>query len=297
MKAKFKRSNYIMFLILCWSLSACVSFDKGWNYMEEKETSENTDMLLKQASELEDLASTEEDVEKLISIYKKIEKADPGNYYALWKIGNYNLLMGAAHKHKKKEKKHYYREAIRYCEKAMFTNDDFKAAVGRGEDVVSAAKHLTINEVDAMGYWYTARFYYFKECMSPLRRIFNTKIVMENNEIIALIDKLDPNWAGGGNYFSRALYYIAVPERFGGSKEKAAEEFDKAIEVGPGYYVNRWGRAKYLYSLTGNQEGFISDLKWVVEQDPQKGKNPHAWNVYFQKDAAKMLEDEGVALE
>jgi hypothetical protein len=140
-----------------------------------------------------------------------------------------------------------------------------------------------------MGYWYTARFYYFSECLRPLGRVFNTKIVIENNKIIEQIDNLDPNWAGGGNYFSRGLYYISIPERFGGSKERATKEFGQAVEVGPEYLVNRWGRAKYLYQLVGDEKGFISDLEWVLKQDPHDAGNPYPWNVYFQQDASKLL--------
>jgi hypothetical protein len=44
-----------------------------------------------------------------------------------------------------------------------------------------------------MGFWYTARFYYFKECLNPLDKAFNTDIVINNNKVIEQIDKLDPN--------------------------------------------------------------------------------------------------------
>ncbi|MBS4014425.1 MAG: hypothetical protein KGZ97_11840 [Bacteroidetes bacterium] len=279
-----------VFLIILSMFYSCVSFEKGYKHMETKSSSVNSEGLLIKAKQLEVNASSASDIQNIIDAYKEVEKAEPENYYALWKIGNYSLLICAAHCEKKKDKKRYYREAIRYCEKAMFTNAEYKKEILSGAKIIEAAKKLGIDEVDAMGYWYTARFYYFKECLSPIGRAFNTKIVFQNNDMIALIDAIDPNWAGGGNYFSRALYYIAVPERFGGDKQKALDEFNKAVEVGPDYYVNRWGRAKYLYSITGNDEGFVSDLQWVIQQDPAKGKNPHAWNVYFQKDAAKMLE-------
>jgi tetratricopeptide (TPR) repeat protein len=284
----------VVCIILLSMFYSCVSFKKGYKHMETKSSTLNTEELLSKAKLLEENASTSDDIQKIIDAYKEVEKSDPENYFALWKIGNYSLLMGAAHCEKKRDKKKFYRESIKYCEKAMFTNSEYKDEILSGIKVTEAAKKLGINAVDAMGYWYTARFYYFKECLSPIGRVFNTKIVFENNDMIALIDKIDPNWAGGGNYFSRALYYIAVPERFGGDKQKALEEFNKAVEVGPDYFVNRWGRAKYLYSITGNHEGFVSDLQWVVQQDPSKGKNPYAWNVYFQKDAAKMLEKLGV---
>jgi tetratricopeptide (TPR) repeat protein len=227
----------------------------------------------------------------LINIFKQVEKADPDNYYALWKIGNYHILMGAAHAEKRKEKKYHYREAVKYCERAMYTNEDFKHSILEGADITEASNNLTLNEIDAMGYWYTARFYYFSECLRPLGRVINTRIVIDNNKMIEQIDQLDPNWAGGGNYFSRGLYYIAVPERFGGSKQRAGEEFGTAIEVGPDYLVNRWGRAKYLYQLVGDEEGFITDLEWVLEQDPHQAGNPYPWNVYFQENARELLAD------
>jgi hypothetical protein len=127
-----------------------------------------------------------------------------------------------------------------------------------------------------MGFWYTARFYYFKECLNPLDKAFNTDIVINNNKVIEQIDKLDPNWYGGGNYFSRALYYIATPTKFGGSKEKAKQEFSSAISIGPNFIVNRWGRAKYLYRLTNDMDGFKKDMEWVIEQDPHTDGNPYA---------------------
>ncbi|MBN1789637.1 MAG: hypothetical protein JW830_04010 [Bacteroidales bacterium] len=270
-------------------LNACVSFEKGWDVAIPVENAENPEQIAEKVGQLESEAASAEAVEVLLNTLKELEKADPTNYLALWKIGNYNILMGAAYSDQKRDKKKHYREAIQYCEKAMFTNADFKSAVLDGVDICSACSKLTLQEIDAMGYWYTARFYYFKDCLSPLGRLFNTRIVIDNNTMIERIDQLDSTWAGGGNYFSRALYYIAVPERFGGSKARAEQEFGKAIETGPGYLVNRWGRAKYLYSITGNKAGFVSDMEWVLQQDPRNSGNPYPWNVYFQEDARSTL--------
>ena len=98
-----------------------------------------------------------------------------------------------------------------------------------------------------------------------------------------------PNWEGGGNFLYKAIYCIAAPRRYGGSKEKAAIEFEKAIKIGPNFIVNRWGRAKYLSSITNNKELYVSDLNWVLAQDPSACGNPHAWNIYFQDQARLML--------
>ncbi|MFO7614442.1 MAG: TRAP transporter TatT component family protein [Bacteroidales bacterium] len=270
-------------------LSSCTTFQHGWDSRETKVIGTDPGQAMAEAQQLEHIAATAEEVQSLISAFRRIEKVDPANYHALWKIGNYHILMGAAHSEKVKDKKFHYREAVKYCEKAMYTNKAFREAIKDGASITEASEMLTLAEIDAMGYWYTARFYYFSECLRPLGRLFNTRIVIENNEMIEQIDRLDPSWAGGGNYFARGLYFIAVPERFGGSKKKADEEFSMAIEAGPDYLVNRWGRAKYLYDLVGDTAGFYSDLEWVISQDPHRAGNPYPWNVYFQEDAKKLL--------
>ena len=282
---KLQLISSTIILLLC----SCASFEPGWNNLSKKTSFKDLNQLTERAQKLELSSSSSDEIKLLIDAYLEIEKVDPNNYFGLWKIGNYYMLMGAAHSTKTKEKKFYYSEAIKYFEKAMYTNVDFTHEISEGKGVADACKKLTINEVDAMGFWYTARFYYFKECLNPIAKLLNTSIVLDNKKVIEHIDKLDPNWAGGGNYFSRALYYIATPEKFGGSKEKAKEEFSSAIKVGPNYIVNRWGRAKYLYSLTNDLDAFKADMKWVTEQDPHKGSNPYAWNVYFQNDAANEL--------
>lgn len=291
MKNQFYIIVAITFASLLWAMGSCVSFEPGWNSFEENAQLANIDNMLQKAHQIEATASTGDEVLQLIAAFKEIEKADPYNYYALWKIGNYEILMGAAYAEQSKDKKFHYKEAIKYCEKAMCTNKSFLKEVDNGTDITDACGKLTLNEIDAMGYWYTARFYYFKECLKPMGRVINTRIVIQNNTMIERIDELDPNWAGGGNYFSRGLYYIAVPEKFGGSKQRADDEFAEAIKVGPDYLVNRWGRAKYLYDLVGDTAGVHSDLEWVVSQDPHNAGNPYPWNIYFQEDARKMLAD------
>jgi tetratricopeptide (TPR) repeat protein len=279
----------ILLLTITLVLTSCVTFDHGWKSIIQEENGENWDQILEKARQIEYSAVSAEDVTLLINIYKDAEKSDPSNCLVLWKIGNFHMLMGAAYAENKKDKKYHYREAIKYCEKAMFTNKDFKSEVLNDIEITDACSKLTINEIDAMGYWYNARFYYFKECLSPIGRLLNTSIVIENNKMINQIDQLDSTWCGGGNYFSRAIYYISIPERFGGSLDRAEQEFATAVKLGPDYLTNRWGRAKYLYSLTGNKKGYISDLEWVLQQDPRGSTIPFPWNIYFQNDAKNML--------
>ena len=282
--------KFITGIVVLMMLVSCTTFKPGYKALLMDEAGDkDVSMLIEKAREIEARAGTRSDVVDLIEAYRKVEKADPVNYFALWKIGNYHMLLGAAYAEKRKEKKYHYKMAVLYCEKAMCTNPAFREATRKGDKVTEALTLLTENEIDAMGYWYTARFYYFSEVLGGLGRLMNTRIVIQNNKMIERIDELDSTWAGGGNYFARGLYYIAIPERFGGSKERSANEFATAIEIGPAYLVNRWGRAKYLYKLIGDDEKFKADLEWVLAQDPHEAGNPYPWNVYFLEDARRML--------
>ncbi len=248
-------------------------------------------MSLGKAIELEKVASSKQDILELIQEFEKATITDiiKDKTFAQWKIGHYQLLLGASHSDNKKEKKEHYLNSIASSEKAMMLNEEFARAIESGGKIWNSAHLLNEEHIDAMGYWYTARCYYFKECLSIFGRIFNLSLMIHNEPVIRRIDELNPNWAGGGNFLSKAIYYIAVPKRLGGSKENSALEFEKAIAVGPNYLVHRWARAKYLWSLTGDKESYVSDLNWVLAQDPKTGGNPHAWNIYFQNEARAML--------
>lgn len=51
--------------------------------------------MLATAKKIELTADTKEEVEELIVAYEAVLEKDPDNIYALWKVGNYNILMGA----------------------------------------------------------------------------------------------------------------------------------------------------------------------------------------------------------
>ncbi len=174
MKSFLKNSIQLIGVFIIIALSSCATFEPGWNTVEIKESQVDKNQLIARAHSIESTAASAEQVELLIETFKEVLKTDPLNYYALWKIGNYHILMGAAYAEKKKDKKYHYQEAIKYCEKAMATNTTFKTEVLNGKDITEALDKLTIHQIDAMGYWYTARFYYFSECLAPLGRVMNT---------------------------------------------------------------------------------------------------------------------------
>jgi hypothetical protein len=50
-------------------------------------------------------------------------------------------------------------------------------------------------------------------------------------------------------------------------------------------------RARLLYTKTGDREGFIRDMKWVLTQDPRKAPLGYPLNFFIQQDARQGLAD------
>jgi len=97
MKNPSKIITFLGLILIIALIESCVSFKPGWNHFAENTGTFDIEKLLNEAHQIEATASSSDDLLKLIDAFKKIEQSDPYNYYALWKIGNYNILMGAAY--------------------------------------------------------------------------------------------------------------------------------------------------------------------------------------------------------
>ena len=87
------------------------------------------------------------------------------------------------------------------------------------------------------------------------------------------------------------MIYLSIPTVVGGDRKLSAEFFEKGIEAGPNWLLNRWGRGKYFHVKMHNPDQFKEDLEWVIDQDIEKAGGPYAWKVYFINDARKMLDN------
>jgi hypothetical protein len=228
-------------------------------------------------------------VAELIRTYEQVLEIDPESYEALWSLGRYHMLMGTAYAERVEVKKEHYLKGIRFCERGMYTNAGFKNLVDAGATVWDASSALTLREIEAMDYWYSSMGAYFSDCMNPLERILNAHWFGRTQIILDRMMAIDPAWGGGHPYACKAAYYAVAPSFMGGDLTKSAEYFEKADRAGAGWLYVRFFRAKYLHAKTGDRQAFRKDLEWLIEQDPHKALSPYPWNVYFQREAKRML--------
>lgn len=279
-----------LLVVLVVSLSGCLSWDEGWKGIKDTAPKGDVSRLIAQANRQIADAGSKEKLADLIRTYEQVLEIEPLNYNALWSLGRYCLLMGIAYSDSVKIKKEYYIKAMQVCERGMYTNSGFKKLVDSGTSVWDASSVLTIREIESIYYWYASLGQYYSECMNPVEKIINLSIDIKSKKMIASMMAIDPTWGGGHPYTAWASYYAVAPSIVGGDLKKAADYFNKADKVGGGWLYVRFQRAKLLHAKTGDREAFRRDLEWVLAQDPHKAHSPYPWNVYFQREAKKMLD-------
>ena len=206
-------------------------------------------------------------------------------------LAHLQLLFGDGYVTGTRRKSAWFREALYNAEAALSTHPEFRARVESGDRVWEASEALGASEMDALFFWVTAVLYRFKEGQNPLGQVINFRWVQRAHRVLEQMTAIDPDWGNGALHFTWGLYYLSLPERVGGDRERSAACFERANEVGPNVLMHRWGRAKYFHVRMNNPRGFTDDLEWVLTRDPADSPEHPAWRAFFRQDARRLLEN------
>jgi hypothetical protein len=224
-----------------------------------------------------------------IAAFESVLNENPGDYDALALLSTQYTLLGTAYTENRGDKSKLFRKAMKYAELAMYTNLAFKNKVADGTAPWDAADALGVKELSAMYFWVIALQYEFKEVMSLPEKIVNVGWLQKALAFLNRIEKIDPEFGGGGVEFCKVICYYALPESKGGSPKKGDEYMRKAVTKGSHWLLPIWARGKYYYVIKNEPEKCRLDLQWVAKQDLSKFQDPYPWRVHFQRDAQELL--------
>ncbi len=278
-------------LTLFLMTAGCMSWEEGWK--EEVKASKKGDVeaILKKATEQMKQADTKEKVQELIKTYESVLQIDPANYEALSNLGSMTFLIGYGYTDAIEEKEDYYMKAAKYCERAMYTNSEFKKLIAQGKKTWEACESLSKKEMLAMYFWYMSVGNCWLECKKGFSKLINMYWPGRSRELLKAMMKIDPDWYGGAAVFSWATYYAVVPGFLGGDMEKSKEYFDRAIKAGETKINTRVVRARYFHAKNKDRKEFKKDLEWAVSQEPKKSIDIYPWGVFHKAKAKKMLKN------
>jgi hypothetical protein len=223
----------LILLFMMAILTGCFQWNPEYLAIDTTPSSADSEVLLHEANKLANTADSPEKLNRAINAYENLLEIDPSNYEALTNISSLNLLIGDGYSGNRSEKIEYFRSAMNYSAQAMCTSPDFKKQVNEGAELWEALNTLSIREMDAMFFWTTSVFYYYKEGLHPIAQVINYRWIRRAKLVMERMKILDPEWGGGGVYFMWGLYYLSIPESVGGDRNLSSEYFDKAIAIGP----------------------------------------------------------------
>lgn len=221
-----------------------------------------------------------------IESFETILEIAPGNKEVLTYLCNQYILLGAAYTSERGLKYEYYDKAMTSCEQSMYTNLEFRREVNRGSKPWGAAYTLKAEDAPAMLFWVTALQYQFKEAMLWPSKVVNIRWMQHALLFLDRIKEVAPDYGNGAVELAYTVCYCVLPGFYGGDQEKCYGYMSKAVERSEGHLLARWGRGRFFYQVTGDENAAKKDLKWVIEQNPAKFKDVYPWRVYFQEDAA-----------
>ncbi len=274
------------------SVTGCISWDEGWKTKVQASGTGDTKALLASAASLEATADTAAKVKDVIAAYEKVIAIDPGNYDALSKAGEFAMLNGYIYARETKEKEEYYLKSINYCERAMYTNPEFKKLADQGKPAWDCVDALTQKEMSAMFFWFVAAGQYWTECFGSFSHLLNFSLPGKVNTVLRRMSAINPDSMNGRVHMAWGSSYAILPGFLGGDMKKSEEEFSKAVKTGPGTLVNYYTRARYLHVKKGDKDAFKKDLEFIISNDISRNKIDYAWNFGYQMKAKELLAQE-----
>lgn len=181
--------------------------------------------------------------EQALSLYKKVMEENPDNIEAQWKAAR-AIYWIADHSTSTKDKLRLFEEGIKMAEKTV---------------------QLDPKSVDAH-FWLGGLYGSYGETKGVLKSLALVKPIRREMDAI---NRLDDTYQGGAGYRVMGIVDYKVPGFAGGSRKRAIENLNKALEIDPNNAFTRFYLAEY-FQLTKNKAKALEHLDALEKIEPTK---------------------------
>ncbi len=180
----------------------------------------------------------------LINRYKMYEMLARGYY-----------LLGNNHTNIESQQKQFWEEGAAWAERALYTNANFKRAVGQYGEFVPALKFIKKKEVGAL-YWYIANIGKWAKSSGIATSLKYLRLL---KEMVRKIQHYNPKYfySAADRYWG--AYYSFIPFFAGGNMKKSRYHFERSLKVSPEYLGTKVLYAE-LYALKQRDSKLFNKL-------------------------------------
>jgi tetratricopeptide (TPR) repeat protein len=290
----------MIFLILAFALlisagyyisTERLSWENGWKKIPLPTLKSNIVALTEKADFLTNQANSLDRLETVIDVQKRILNINPLHFETLWKLSRNTRFHGQIYASNVQIRRASYLQSIQLAERALYTNQDFKKLIDSNTAPWNATEALCIEDLPALHYYFLGIFSMFLTDMNKPKKLINAHWINRSKAFVKRMIELDHTWGGGHPHYDRALYLCQLPSWLGGDMNKAGEEFEKAITIGPLWVNNYYMRARVYRTKLKDKRGFVSDLNIIANMDPKDSDAPFPNSCEYIRQAQIMLKN------
>ena len=287
------------FVIIYWLLSCLLIFSflscSSQKLKIQEAQAQNVEFLVQQAKQLWQQRSDTNSVRKanyILGLANNVEK----NNKDIVNIYSQSLFFqGMFLEYDKIKKDSLFLKGAKVAKYSILNDSLFKTNFNEtiGDDdfkMLSALSVAPKELVPGMYWWATNKLWYLNN--KPAIERINHRELLE--VIMHRIIALEPDYLYGGPYRFFGIFYSRIP---GVEITQSKSYFEKAISSYPNYFGNKVQMSEFYHQKAENRIVFHNQLQSIVNIDPTINPEIIPENIFYQKRALDLLNQEEILFE
>ena len=284
----FKNLTLIIGLFISWQCSS-------QKVQLENAKAQNIEFLVEQAQNLWDSRIDSNSIKKANYILGLAYEEQSSNAEIIKLYSKTLFFQGMFLENDKNKKDSLFYKGSEIAREAVLNNESFilllDNAIGDSSfKVLSALSDASMDLVPAMYWWATNKLWYLNN--KPAIERINHRELLEI--IMHRIISLDPNYHYGGAYRFFGVFYSRIP---GVEISQSKTYFEKAISSNENYFGNKVQMSEFFYQKSENKPSFLTQLQQVINLDTSIYLEMMPENIYYQKRAKNLLNQQDTLFE
>ena len=271
----------------------------NWNCSSSKSITanktENTKNPIMEATNYWNQRSNAEAIDKAETYINKAIEQNPNDFESSILLGKIKFTQAYFLEENQSARELLFYEGKEICKKGVLNHPDFIQVYNNtnGDSSIKLLSSLANSPESVLAglYWWGQNLAHYLNNQSVINRINHRELI---EVIMHRVLALDPGFDYSGPYRFFGMFYTKIP---GLEISQSLSYFNQALKTNPDFLGNTVFMAEFLYQKSGNREKFNQLLNDVLNINLTKHPDIMTDNLFYQKRAQFLLENESSLFE